>query len=80
MHLSVRIVMGTTRSSLGRTSLGTSTVDIESGYVESRFRDSRDPQGRLSYLSGSDRLKAISKMQVYDLESNTLIRIESLLE
>jgi len=56
------------------------TMDIESGYVESRFRESRDLQGRLSYLSGSDRLKAIGEMQVYDLESNTLIRIESLAE
>ncbi len=44
----------------------------EEGYVESRFRESLDPQGRLSFLSGEDRLKAIADMPVHDLETGIM--------
>jgi hypothetical protein len=51
---------------------------VESGYVLSRFRESRNADGTLSYLSGDERKKAIGKMTVYDLEKGTLVKIEDL--
>jgi len=54
------------------------TVGVTEGYVESRFRESRDPQGRLSYLSGQARLRAIEEMTVYDLERECYLRIKDL--
>jgi hypothetical protein len=37
------------------------------GFVASRFRESRDDSGRLTYLSGADRFKAIADMRVFDV-------------
>jgi hypothetical protein len=51
---------------------------IQAGYTESRFRESRDQQGNLTYLSGSGRLRMIKDMKVYNIESGTLETIESL--
>jgi hypothetical protein len=50
----------------------------ESGYVESRFRESRDAEGRLSYLSGKERLAVIGELPVYDLEKGSLVKIKDL--
>lgn len=41
-------------------------VTLHEGYVESKFRESRDVKGRLTFLSGSDRLKAIKGIPVYN--------------
>jgi len=54
------------------------SIGIQIGYTESRFRESRDRQGNLTYLSGSDRLRMIKDMKVYNVESDTLETIESL--
>ncbi len=51
---------------------------LESGYVKSRFRESRDSAGRLTYLSGDERLKAIAEMTVYDVEKRALVKIKHL--
>lgn len=48
------------------------------GYVESRFRESRDEQGNLTYLSGKERLNAIKHMDVFDLENQRLVRLADL--
>lgn len=48
-------------------------------YVESRFRESRDPEGRMSYISGADRLREIGDMPLVDLETNATIRAAELL-
>ncbi|HYY57173.1 MAG TPA: hypothetical protein VE842_07545, partial [Pyrinomonadaceae bacterium] len=53
-------------------------LDPESGYVKSRFRESLDEHGRLTYLSDAERLKAIEEMIVYDLEKESLVKIKSL--
>ncbi len=53
-------------------------LQIESGYVKSKFRDSRDRQGQLSYLSGEERLEVIKDMFVYDIEKNKLVRLGDL--
>ncbi|MDP4196308.1 MAG: hypothetical protein Q8940_14725 [Bacteroidota bacterium] len=43
------------------------TLDCESGYVYSRARESRDRDGKLTFLSGNDRIKQISDMPVFDI-------------
>lgn len=53
-------------------------LSADEGYQECRYRESRDPEGRLTYLSGSARLEAIEDMQVHDLESDTLVRLRDL--
>jgi hypothetical protein len=41
------------------------------GYVESRFRESRDASGNLTHLSGSARLDAIAHLPVHDLTTGS---------
>ncbi len=53
-------------------------VDVESGYVKSKFRQSRDSKGHLSYVSGDECLKIIEDMIVYDIEKDILIKIKDL--
>jgi hypothetical protein len=53
-------------------------VTPEEGYVLSRFRESRDPEGRLTYKRGDERLAAIADMQVVDVERNALVRLGDL--
>jgi hypothetical protein len=52
---------------------------IEQGYVESRFRESRDLDGNLTYLHGRRRLDAIKDKQVVDVETNRLVSLRDLL-
>jgi hypothetical protein len=47
-------------------------------YVESRFRESRGPDGQLTLLRGADRLKTIADMPLYDIDSGTTIRAADL--
>jgi hypothetical protein len=51
---------------------------VGEGYVESRFRDSRDAEGGLTFLAGEERLKTIEDMPVYDLETKRLVKIKDL--
>ena len=44
-------------------------------FVESRFRDSRDRAGRLTYLEGQDRLLAIASMKVWDIVLGELVAV-----
>jgi hypothetical protein len=57
---------------------GQPELTAEEAYVESRFRESRDKSGRLSYLSGNARHREIGAMTVLDVERNTLIRVADL--
>lgn len=41
-------------------------------YVESRFRESRNPNGDLSYIAGTNRLDAIKGMKVLNIETGNL--------
>ncbi len=50
----------------------------EAAYIRSKFRESRDINGKLSYLDFDDRLKQISEMPLYDIELDTLIRVKDL--
>jgi hypothetical protein len=53
---------------------------IEQGYVESRFRESRDSDGNLTYLRGRQRLNAIKDKQVVDVETNRLVALQDLFD
>ena len=44
----------------------------------SRHRDSRDANGKLSYLGGADRLKLIADMSVVNVESGAILRIRDI--
>ncbi|WDE95972.1 hypothetical protein PQO03_09625 [Lentisphaera profundi] len=45
---------------------------LEQGFVESKFRESRDSEGKLSYLNGEARLAEIKGMPVYNVETNEI--------
>ena len=47
-------------------------------YVESRFREMRDEDGRLTFFSGADRARAIADLEVWDLEREELVRVGDL--
>lgn len=53
-------------------------VQVESGYVKSKFRQSRDQKGHLSYVSGDECLKIIEDMLVYEIEKDILVKIKDL--
>jgi hypothetical protein len=55
-----------------------SPLTPEQGYVESLFRESRDAQGRLTYLSGSARRAAIAEMPLVDVVSGETLRVGDL--
>ena len=47
---------------------GIQPVTVETGYIKSKLRDSRDVKGQLSFVGGDERIKVIQDMFVYDLE------------
>ncbi len=50
-------------------------IPLERGYVLSMFRESRDEQGRLTYLAGGERLEAIRGMPVYNVEKKQIEKL-----
>ncbi len=54
------------------------TFDARTGYVKSKFRESRDSHGRLTFLAFEDRLKEIRDKQVYDVETGIIAPIRDL--
>ncbi len=50
-------------------------LSSEEGFVDSRFRESRDSSGRLTFLSGDARRRAIAEMEVVDVETGSRIRV-----
>ena len=52
-------------------------TSLENGYVASKFRQSRDKEGYLTYLSWNDSIAAIKGMPIYNVDTN---QIESLFE
>lgn len=51
------------------------SLSPETGFQDSRFRESRDEQGRMNRLSGLARLEAIADLPVVDLESGQTIAL-----
>ncbi|MEN0055546.1 MAG: hypothetical protein AAGC65_17850 [Mucilaginibacter sp.] len=50
-------------------------LNAKSGYVLSKFRESRDKKDNLTYLSGAERLKALHGMEVYNTRTKQLEKI-----
>lgn len=48
------------------------------GYVESRFRESRDEAGRLTFAAGAERLALIAAMKVYDVRADCTVALGEL--
>jgi len=47
-------------------------VSLQDGYVPSRFRESRDIAGKLTFLDGPDRLNAMRGLPVYNVETDLI--------
>ena len=54
---------------------GLRVLSPEEGYVESKFSESRDPQGRWTFLKGADRLAAIRGVEVFNTRAGRIERI-----
>lgn len=49
-------------------------------FVESKYRESRDQKGNLTYLRGIDRLKVIKSMGLFEIETGMIDTIENIYE
>lgn len=47
-------------------------ISPEEGFVESKFRESRDENGKLTYLGGPERIEAIKGIKVFNTRSKEL--------
>jgi hypothetical protein len=54
---------------------GLRELSTQEGYVASKFRESRDANGNLTYLSGQDRLRLIQGMPIFNTTTQTLEKI-----
>ena len=50
-------------------------LTCKQGYVASRFRESRDPQGNLTFLRGEERFRTIADMTVVDVKTGRQARL-----
>lgn len=50
-------------------------LTAEQAYSPSKFRESRDPNGKLTFVSATDRLKLIEGMPVLNVETNEMERL-----
>ena len=50
-----------------------SKVSVEQGYVPSKYRESRDAQGNLTFLSPAERVSAIRGLPVFDLDQDGIV-------
>jgi len=53
-------------------------LSVEGAFVDARFRDSRDEKGKLTYLTGAERLHAIAELGVHDFRQNKIVPLSSL--
>lgn len=54
------------------------SISPEEGYVESKFRESRDKDGKLTFVFGEDRLRLIEDKEIYDFKSSKNVTIKNL--
>lgn len=50
-------------------------VSLEDGYVASKFRESRDKEGQLNYLTEENKMEAIRGMPVYNIDTNQIEKL-----
>lgn len=55
---------------------GLRVFSADEGYVESKMRESRSKQGKLTFQTGVDRLRLIQDMPVYDIGKNRIVPIK----
>jgi len=55
------------------------SLTVEDGYVESKFRESRDFNNKLNFIRGEKRLELIKDLPVFDLETNKLIKLNEII-
>jgi len=48
-------------------------VSLEDGYVQSKFRESRDHFGNLTFSNKKQRANILKELPVYDVESNIVV-------
>jgi hypothetical protein len=53
-------------------------VAVPEAYIESRFRESRDAHGNLTFISGKDRISLIASLKVMDVEKGKEVLIKDL--
>lgn len=51
------------------------SLSSHAGYTESKYRESRNAEGKLTFIAGADRLKAIKGCEVYNTRTNKLEKI-----
>jgi hypothetical protein len=51
---------------------GLKVLTPEKGYVESKFRESRDINNNLTYVSGKNRLKLLEGLEIYNTRTNAI--------
>lgn len=54
-------------------------LTLERGFIESKFRESRNRQNELTFLRGKNRLKAIEDCEVYHVLENKIFKIKELI-
>ncbi len=57
---------------------GLKALTVEEGFVASKFRESRDQSGNLTFVSGDNRIKLISDCEVFDFDRNRISKIGNL--
>lgn len=50
-------------------------LNSETGYLESKFRESRDENGKLNYKRAGDRIEVIKDMPIYNTDTNQIEKI-----
>jgi hypothetical protein len=48
-------------------------VSLENGYVKSKYRESRDENGKLTYASSKERAEILKGLPVYDIELESVV-------
>jgi len=56
----------------------TSQIAPEKAYVKSKFRESRDENGILTYLSHTEGLNLIGEKEVIDIETGKTLKIKDI--
>ncbi len=56
------------------------SLTAEEGYVASRFRESRDRQGRLTFAGGDQRIRLMAEMPIWDVEQQKMIQMAELID
>jgi hypothetical protein len=54
---------------------GMKPLSVEQGYIQSKYRESRGPDGNLTFLSGNDRLKEIKDLEIYNTRTEKIEKI-----